>query len=99
MCRSVLRPNLRKSFYCPVSVTIKPFTKSAVLVAEEPPTNIESNAQNLNKESLDLSFENTVAAFKSKTTWEVLRAYFVLKLSTSEYLIENHQMVRLINFF
>ncbi|XP_035208773.1 proline dehydrogenase 1, mitochondrial-like isoform X2 [Stegodyphus dumicola] len=43
------------------------------------------------RDSLDLTFENTKDAFKSKTTWELIRGLFVLKLSTYDYLVENHE--------
>ncbi|GFU34388.1 proline dehydrogenase 1, mitochondrial [Nephila pilipes] len=43
------------------------------------------------RDPLDLSFENTKDAFKSKTTWELFRAFLVLKLSTYSYLVENHE--------
>ncbi|PSN31556.1 hypothetical protein C0J52_24998 [Blattella germanica] len=44
------------------------------------------------RDPLDLTFEDHVAAFKSKTTWEVLRAYIVYTLCTSEFLVENNMM-------
>ncbi|KFM71181.1 Proline dehydrogenase 1, mitochondrial, partial [Stegodyphus mimosarum] len=43
------------------------------------------------RDSLDLTFENTKDAFKSKTTWELIRGLLVLKLSTNDYLVENHE--------
>ncbi|KAF8788695.1 proline dehydrogenase 1, mitochondrial-like isoform X1 [Argiope bruennichi] len=43
------------------------------------------------KDVLDLTFENTKDAYKSKTTWELIRALMVLKLSTYDYLVENNQ--------
>lgn len=42
------------------------------------------------RDPLDLSFNDPVAAFKSKTTWELLRAYFVYVMCSSEYLVENN---------
>ncbi|KAF4518868.1 hypothetical protein B566_EDAN006719 [Ephemera danica] len=42
------------------------------------------------KDPLDLSFTDAKAAFKSKTTWEILRAYIVYTLCSSEYLVENN---------
>ncbi|XP_054710128.1 proline dehydrogenase 1, mitochondrial-like [Uloborus diversus] len=44
---------------------------------------------------LDLTFENSKDAYKSKTTWEIFRAIVVLKLSTIDFLVENHQMASL----
>nr|XP_042905295.1 proline dehydrogenase 1, mitochondrial [Parasteatoda tepidariorum] len=43
------------------------------------------------RDELDLTFEDTKKAFKSKTTWELIRAICVLKLSTYDYLVENHE--------
>lgn len=40
---------------------------------------------------LDLTFEDTKSAYKSKTTWELFRALLVLKLTKYDYLVENHQ--------
>ncbi|XP_050546607.1 proline dehydrogenase 1, mitochondrial-like isoform X2 [Daktulosphaira vitifoliae] len=39
---------------------------------------------------LDTSFTNPEAAFKSKTTWEVFRAYLVYQLCSSSYLVDNN---------
>jgi len=47
------------------------------------------------KDPLDLSFNDYRAAFKSKTTWEVLRAYIVYTLCSSETLVENNAKVSL----
>ncbi|CAL1274052.1 unnamed protein product [Larinioides sclopetarius] len=43
------------------------------------------------KDALDLTFDNTKDAYKSKTTWELIRALMVLKLSTYDYLVDNNQ--------
>lgn len=45
------------------------------------------------KDSLDVSFADPLAAFKSKTTFELIRAYFVYMLCSSEYLVENNMKV------
>lgn len=45
------------------------------------------------RDPLDLSFANPEAAFKSKTTWEVLRAYIVYQLCSSSYLVDNNMKV------
>ncbi|XP_014246159.1 proline dehydrogenase 1, mitochondrial-like isoform X2 [Cimex lectularius] len=42
------------------------------------------------RDPLDTSFDNPEAAFKSKTTWEVLRAYLVYTMCSSAYLVENN---------
>lgn len=46
------------------------------------------------KDPLDLSFNNPNAAFKSKTTGELLRAYIVYILCSSTYLVDNNLKVR-----
>lgn len=45
------------------------------------------------KDPLDTSFNDPKAAFKSKTTFELIRAYFVYMLCSSEYLVENNMKV------
>jgi len=42
------------------------------------------------KDPLDLSFVNAEAAFRSKSTMEILRAYTVFSLCSSNYLVENN---------
>ncbi|PNF37001.1 Proline dehydrogenase 1, mitochondrial [Cryptotermes secundus] len=42
------------------------------------------------RDPLDLTFEDHVAAFKSKTTWEILRAYVVYTMCSFEYLVERN---------
>jgi len=42
------------------------------------------------KDPLDLSFGNAEAAFRSKTSLEILRAYVVFSLCSSNYLVENN---------
>ena len=43
---------------------------------------------------LDLTFRNTKQAYKSKTTYELLRAIFVLKISQFDILVYNHAVVQ-----
>lgn len=45
------------------------------------------------RDPLDVSFNDPIAAFKSKTTSELLRAYFVYLMCSSEYLVENNMKV------
>lgn len=47
------------------------------------------------RDPLDVSFNNPIDAFKSKTTWELIRAYVVYLMCSSEYLVENNMKVRL----
>lgn len=45
------------------------------------------------KDELDVSFNNPEAAFKSKTTWELVRAYLVYMMCSSGYIVENNLKV------
>lgn len=45
------------------------------------------------RDPLDTSFNNPIDAFKSKTTVELIRAYLVYVLCSSEYLVENNMKV------
>ncbi|GFT33109.1 uncharacterized protein TNCV_1264711 [Trichonephila clavipes] len=63
-------------------------TSAAAVVATE-----EVQGVKYQKDELDLSFENTKDAYKSKSTWELIRALTVLKLSTFDFLVENNQKV------
>lgn len=47
------------------------------------------------RDPLDVSFNDPIAAFKSKTTWELIRAYFVYMMCSSDYLVENNMKVNL----
>lgn len=44
-------------------------------------------------DALDTSFADPEATFKSKTTWEIFRAYIVYQLCSSSYLVENNMQV------
>lgn len=52
-----------------------------------------THTQTPRRDPLDLSFANPEAAFKSKTTWEVFRAYIVYQLCSSQYLVDNNMKV------
>ena len=45
------------------------------------------------RDGLDTSFNDPIAAFKSKTTFELIRAYFVYLLCSSEFLVEHNMKV------
>lgn len=45
------------------------------------------------KDKLDVTFEDYKAAFKSKTTWELVRAYIVYTMCSFESLVENNMKV------
>ena len=72
--------------------------KSTVVQVKSRPLTEESAATNEIRQQypvdpLDLTFSNTKEAYKSKTTWELMRALLVLKLSSYDFLINNHQKV------
>lgn len=45
------------------------------------------------RDPLDITFEDAKAAFKSKTNWELVRAYIVYTLCSFEYLVDNNMKV------
>ncbi|EDV92255.1 proline dehydrogenase 1, mitochondrial isoform X2 [Drosophila grimshawi] len=50
------------------------------------------------RDPLDVSFNDPIAAFKSKTTWELVRAYMVYMVCSSEKLVEhNMKLLKLAN--
>lgn len=75
-------------FLTTTSRLLAPAVKNASTTA-----NILSNKVG-KKDPLDTSFNDPIAAFKSKTTLELIRAYFVYVLCSSEYLVEHNMKVR-----
>ncbi|XP_034114796.1 proline dehydrogenase 1, mitochondrial isoform X1 [Drosophila albomicans] len=55
--------------------------------AARAPPNFEGTPQ---RDPLDVSFNDPIAAFKSKTTWELVRAYMVYMICSSEKLVEHN---------
>lgn len=45
------------------------------------------------RDPLDTRFADPKATFKSKTTWEVIRAYIVYTICSSSYLVENNMKI------
>ncbi|XP_037943937.1 proline dehydrogenase 1, mitochondrial isoform X2 [Teleopsis dalmanni] len=45
---------------------------------------------NVQRDPLDVGFNDPNAAFKSKTTWELIRAYIVYTICTSEKIVEHN---------
>ncbi|XP_058454211.1 proline dehydrogenase 1, mitochondrial isoform X1 [Malaya genurostris] len=52
--------------------------------------NQQNDPSSPQRDPLDVSFNDPNAAFKSKTTLELIRAYFVYLLCSSEFLVENN---------
>ncbi|KAH8270923.1 hypothetical protein KR044_000270 [Drosophila immigrans] len=64
--------------------------------AKTPPSNPDGSKPQ--RDPLDVSFNDPIAAFKSKTTWELVRAYMVYMICSSEKLVEhNMKLMKLAN--
>lgn len=70
---------------------------SSAIVQESAASTAASNPQP-QRDPLDITFEDAKAAFKSKTNWELVRAYIVYTLCSFEYLVDNNMKVS-IDFF
>lgn len=70
-------------------------TIASATSGHKPQQKISQNEKGVSpKDPLDLSFNNPHAAFKSKTTGELIRAYVVYLLCSSTYLVDNNLKVR-----
>lgn len=78
-----------------VSSTSQMSTIAATAKLHPQATTAASNDQNSSpqRDPLDTGFDDPIAAFKSKTTWELVRAYIVYIMCSSEYLVENNMKV------
>ncbi|KAH8380960.1 proline dehydrogenase 1, mitochondrial isoform X1 [Drosophila serrata] len=56
----------------------------------KPPPSAGTPAGSPQRDPLDVSFNDPIAAFKSKTTWELMRAYLVYMICSSEKLVEHN---------
>lgn len=56
--------------------------------------NASTAAATPQRDPLDVGFNDPSAAFKSKTTFELIRAYLVYLMCSSETLVENNMKVR-----
>ena len=59
--------------------------------------NMEATKKNTDITKLDTTFENAETAFKSKTTFELVRGWLVFQLCSIGPLVNNQQSVR--NYF
>ncbi|XP_067015376.2 proline dehydrogenase 1, mitochondrial isoform X1 [Anabrus simplex] len=71
--------------------SIGPFTLKSTHAASAIGYETEVQESRHPRDPLDLSFADPVASFKSKTTWEVLRAYIVYTMCSFEYLVEHNE--------
>lgn len=62
-------------------------------ISDDRKTAIPLSASLGRRDPLDLSFDNAEAAFRSKTSLQILRAYLVFTLCSSNYLVENNMKV------
>ncbi|KAG7175761.1 Proline dehydrogenase 1-like 2 [Homarus americanus] len=76
-----------------VSVRHKSTPAAASLVGENNGVDTASH-DNEKKDPLDLTFCDHESAFKSKTTWEVLRALLVFQMCGIQPLVKNNEKVR-----
>ncbi|XP_068157303.1 proline dehydrogenase 1, mitochondrial isoform X1 [Drosophila tropicalis] len=58
--------------------------------ASSSPSSSSSSSSSPQRDPLDVSFNDPIAAFKSKTTWELVRAYLVYMICSSEKLVEHN---------
>ncbi|XP_067638840.1 proline dehydrogenase 1, mitochondrial isoform X1 [Eurosta solidaginis] len=89
--------------------TKSPFNRSVVAAQQEevsqtkrahphkPPQHQPNVPVNPQRDPLDVSFNDPVAAFKSKTTWELIRAYLVYTVCSIEPVVENN--LKIMKFF
>lgn len=72
------------------------FSTSPLLSAavQKPSASAASSGEG-RKDPLDTSFNDPIAAFKSKTTFELIRGYLVYLICSSETLVENNMKVNL----
>ena len=73
------RPSVQMVQFCERSYSATPSTETKPAARQIDP--------------LDLKFNDPVAAFKSKTMTELIRAYVVYQLCSIEYLVENNMKV------
>lgn len=61
--------------------------------SHKPPQQQPNVPANPQRDPLDVSFNDPIASFKSKTTWELIRAYLVYTVCSIEPVVENNLKV------
>ena len=84
-----------KLYYVLGGVRFKSTPATASLMKEDENVST-SDDKDSKKDSLDLSFYDHEAAFRSKTTREILRAMFVFQCCSIKPLVNNNQLVNII---
>lgn len=89
---SISRSDLLAShrYYAELQRDLNVRCQSTAAAAAKP---AESPSGSPPRDALDVSFNNPEAAFKSKTTWELVRAYLVYMICSSGYIVENNLKV------
>ena len=59
----------------------------------------QASSNNHNQNKLDLSFEDSKTAFKSKTNLQLLRGYLVFQLCSFNIIVDNQKAVCVFNLF
>lgn len=85
--------NLHTFCYSRPSFSVIKRHNSASSTAAATINNDGSEVSKGRRDPLDTSFNDPEASFKSKTTWEVLRAYVVYTLCSSSYLVDHNMQV------
>lgn len=77
------------SVYGKLSVNLKaPLRAATTAVIKDEKVGAEPR-----RDKLDVTFTDGRAAFKSKTTWELVRAYLVYMICSSNYIVDNNLKV------
>lgn len=72
------------------------FSSSSMLSAAVQKPSVKPSSGEGRKDPLDTTFNDPIAAFKSKTTFELIRGYLVYLICSSETLVENNMKVNLL---
>ena len=81
----------------PRNINVHPKTKNSTVAAQFGVYNDWELAANIKDpcyDTVDLSFENTAEAYKSKTNFEIARALLVFNLCSIRPVVENNKQVR-----
>lgn len=95
--RSVLKNGAVNKYSVCFNGGIVQFSRCITTLKKEIGKDNNLNSQSVSnpspRDQLDITFEDAHAAFKSKTTWELIRAYLVYTICSSNYIVEHNQKV------
>lgn len=91
-----LRRELSTRFNAAATAKVVDDSSNKRLASNVAASGVQSNKDGTTspKDLLDVSFNNATAAFKSKTTWELFRAYIVYLMCSSSFIVDNNLKVR-----